>query len=61
MYLSMIPELSNFTFGEANKLRKLISKKQMDKINDFRKKFFEKGEKNNVSDEILSFIWEQTN
>ena len=59
MYLSMIPELTNFTFGEANKLRKLISKKQMDKINDFRKKFFEKGRKNNVSDEILSFIWDK--
>lgn len=59
MYLSMIPELTNFTFGEANKLRKLISKKQMDKINDFRKKFFEKGRNNNVSDEILSFIWDK--
>ena len=59
MYLSMIPELTNFTFGEANKLRKLISKKQMDKIIDFRKKFFEKGRDNNVSDEILSFIWDK--
>lgn len=59
MYLSMIPELTNFSFGEANRLRKLISKKLMDQINDFRKKFFEKGKENNVSDEILSFIWDK--
>ncbi len=59
MYLSMIPELTNFTFGEANKLRKLISKKQMNKITEFREIFFEKGRKNNVSDEILSFIWDK--
>ena len=31
----------------------------MDKINDFRKKFFEQGRDNNVSDEILSFIWDK--
>lgn len=59
MYLSMIPELTNFSFGEANKLRKLISKKQMNKIAEFREVFFRKGRENGVSDEILSFIWDK--
>lgn len=59
MYLSMIPELTNFTFGEANKLRKLIAKKQMNKIMEFRKFFMEKGKENNVSDSILSFVWDK--
>lgn len=59
MYLSMIPELTNFTFGEANKLRKLISKKQMNKIMEFREIFFNKGKQNNVSESILSFIWDK--
>lgn len=59
MYLSMIPELTNFSFGEANKLRKLISKKQMTKIAEFRKTFFEKGINNDVSEDILSFMWDK--
>ena len=59
MYLSMIPELTNFSFGEANKLRKLISKKQMNKIGEFRKVFFEKGAANNVDEDLLSFIWDK--
>lgn len=59
MYLSMLPELTNFTFGEANKLRKLISKKQMNKIMEFRKFFFEKGKENSVSEDMLSYIWDK--
>lgn len=59
MYLSMIPELTDFTFGMANKLRKLISKKQMDKINEFRKIFFERGAEKGVSEDILSFEWDK--
>ena len=59
MYLSMIPELTNFTFGMANKLRKLISKKQMNKINEFREIFFSQGAANGVSESILSFEWDK--
>ena len=59
MYLSMIPELTNFTFGEANKLRRLVSKKLMNKIVEFRKFFFEKGKENGVSEDMLSFIWDK--
>lgn len=59
MYLSMIPELTDFTFGMANKLRKLISKKQMDKIAEFREIFFARGAEKGVSEDILSFEWDK--
>lgn len=44
MLLVQRPEISNFTLGEANKMRKAISKKQLKKIQHFKELYFSKSE-----------------
>lgn len=58
MLLSMIPEFTNFSYKEANALRKLISKKKMSEIPIFREKFMEAGRKNGCSQGILDYLWD---
>ena len=57
MLLVMHPKFLNFTVTEANKLRKLIAKKQIKKIEEFKVFYYEAGEKNHCSKGILDFIW----
>ena len=54
MKILMDPDIANFTLGEANAARKIVAKKQMDKIPELREKVFgaipDMGE--------ASYIWE---
>lgn len=57
MMLVMDPKLTNFSVPEANFLRKTIAKKltrDIDKLKDF---LYKKGEENNVSKDIINYIW----
>lgn len=58
MVLMMDKDLTNFTLTEANKARKLIAKKEINKIRDFKKFFYDKGKDNNVSKSVLDYIWD---
>ena len=58
MMLSMDKGISNFTFTEADKLRKGIAKKKKKTIEECRKMFFENGKKAENRDEILNYVWE---
>ena len=57
MLLSMSPALTNFTVGEANKLRKTIAKKLVRDIDQMKQFFYEKGLKNDCSESVLDYIW----
>ena len=49
--------LANFTRGESDMLRKAMGKKQIDKMQQLKKKFMEQGEGNGHPAEALEKIW----
>lgn len=55
MRLSQI--LSDFTRGEADKLRKAMGKKQIEILNQLKPQFIEKGAKNGHPEDVLEKIW----
>ena len=52
--MEILMDVCGFTLGEANNARKIIAKKQMDKIPELRKQVYDK--MNN--DLIADYIWE---
>lgn len=50
--------LANFSMGEADLLRKAISKKILQVLNDLKSKFMAGAKQNNVSEKVASKIWE---
>lgn len=58
MLLVMDPNISNYTLGEADGLRKVVGKKLMDKIPESREFFFKKGYENNASEHLLTYVWD---
>ncbi len=59
MQLSMDEKISNFSLGEANKLRKSIAKKDEQVLEDTKENFFEKGLKNGTRQIFLDYVWYQ--
>ena len=51
-------QLAGFTRGQSDTLRKAMGKKQIDKMNELEKLFYEGGEKNGHPHEVLHKIWE---
>ena len=64
MLLLMDKDISNFTLAEANDARKIIGKKQMERIPELKKKFFESCENRRIEGGDLAasvlpqYIWE---
>lgn len=58
MEISMDQNVSNFTVGEANVLRKAIGKKKADILEKARLLFFSKGKEQGTRKEFLDYIWE---
>ena len=52
MQIVQDPEISNFTLGESNKFRKVVSKKKLKEIEKYKKLFFEKNKDLEVSEEL---------
>ena len=52
-------QLAGFTRGQSDTLRKAMGKKQIEKMNELEKLFYEGGEKNGHPKEVLSKIWEE--
>lgn len=52
MQIVQDPEISNFTLGESNKFRKVVSKKKLKEIEKYKKLFFEKNKDPEVSEEL---------
>ncbi len=51
-------QLAGFTRGQSDTLRKAMGKKQIDKMNELEKLFYEGGEKNGHPHDVLHKIWE---
>ena len=51
-------QLANFTRGQSDTLRKAMGKKQIEKMNELEVLFYQGGEKNGHSHEVLHKIWE---
>lgn len=58
MQITMIPEFTNFSFSDASKLRKIVAKKKLKEVDNFRKYFIETGLVNGCSEDILKYIWD---
>lgn len=58
MMLTRIPELIGFNYKDANKLRKIIAKKQMKEIPVFKEYLINKGIENGCSPDIVKYIWD---
>lgn len=58
MECMMNPSVSNFTLSEANFARKVVAKKQTDKVGELYDMFIKKGLKSGNSKNILKYVWE---
>lgn len=52
--MEILMEVAHFTLGEANAARKIVAKKQMDKIPDLKKQVYEKVNNTTIAD----YLWE---
>lgn len=52
--MEILMEVAHFTLGEANAARKIVAKKQMDKIPDLKKQVYEKVNNPTIAD----YLWE---
>ena len=59
MQLSMDPQISGFSMKDANRLRKIIAKKNFKDIESMHDYFMESGEKLGTSKEMLNYVWEK--
>ncbi len=58
MRLAMDEHIGNFTFTDADKLRKGVAKKSKKVVDECKAMFFEKGLKNNTRQELLTYVWD---
>lgn len=59
MLLVMHPKFLGFDVIQANKLRKLIAKKKIREIEEFKIYYYDVGRKNGCSEDILKYIWDK--
>lgn len=57
MRLSMDEKIGNFTFTDADRLRKGIGKKSQSIVEECKQMFFEKGLQNGTRQELLNYVW----
>lgn len=57
MRLSMDPNISGFTVGEANILRKAVAKKKADVLQKGKELFYSKGLERGTSEKLLDYVW----
>ena len=57
MQLVMEPKISNFDMGEANKLRKVVSKKVFSEVTNVQKLYYDKGLAAGTRKELLDYVW----
>ena len=58
MRLLMHPDLFNFSIKEGHGARKLIAKKKIKEISDYRKMLFEKAKEIGLSNDVVHYIWD---
>jgi len=51
------PEIADFSFGESDKLRKAVAKKNPKDYEAFEKKFWENAEAKNLDKKLCSYVW----
>lgn len=51
------PEIAGFSFGESDKLRKAVAKKNPKDYEAFEKKFWENAEAKNLDKKLCSYVW----
>ena len=59
MLLVMHPKFLGFDVIQANKLRKLIAKKKIREIEEFKVYYYDVGRRNGCSEDILRYIWDK--
>lgn len=59
MLLVMHPKFLGFDVIQANKLRKLIAKKKIREIEEFKVYYYDVGRKNGCSEDVLRYIWDK--
>ena len=57
MALSRVVGLTNFSIGEAHRLRSVIGKKLVDQIPVMKEFFYSKGKENGVCENTLTYLW----
>ena len=57
MQILMDPEISNFTLGEANTARKILSKKLTKKIPKLKEDYYNKGKAAGAREEFLNYVY----
>jgi DNA polymerase-3 subunit alpha len=57
--MKIVQDIAGFTPMEANYLRKALSKKKMDQVNSYRKKFVDGGIESGYAVDKLGILWEQ--
>ena len=57
MQILMDPEISGFTLGESNNARKIIAKKQVNKVAQLKENFFTKGSALGTREVFLQYVW----
>lgn len=56
MRVLMDPDICGFSLSEANKARKVVSKKKIKEIPDFRKQVYNKAKNHNIADCVWKFV-----
>lgn len=59
MQLSMDPQISGFSMKDANRLRKIIAKKNFKDIESMHEFYLESGEKLDTSKAMLNYVWDK--
>ena len=52
-------EVSGFTRAESDKTRKVVAKKEMNKVEQLKEDFFSKGKSIGTSDNLLNYVWHE--
>lgn len=53
------PKIAGFSFGEADKLRKIVAKKEMDQVEGYHEKVVNNAKKKGLSKNLVTYAWEQ--
>lgn len=51
------PEIAGFSFGTADKLRKLVAKKHMGELAAFEAEYFENAQEKKLSQALVNYVW----
>lgn len=53
------PRIAGFSFGEADVLRKIVARKQMDQVEGYHEKVVNNAKKKGLSKNLVNYVWQQ--